>query len=213
MQKFRLKFLIVASLLLSSINNSVKAENTSAIPEVKGFENWKPLVKDLEVDLTMLALCSQPPPRPAEGLLSHPISADGNSRISEVKEKKVSVYANDLAHSHIVNKKTGLFPAGSIIVKEKIRDPNKHALNSLGIMIKHAAGFDPVNSDWEFIFVDNNKNVARGTKQLPNCYSCHRTGHYLQQKASDFVFVSTYDPAPSRYNQSLPRARRDGALP
>lgn len=182
---------------------SVKAENSGVVSEIKGFENWKALVKDLPVTFQMISLCSHPgfAKVPSEPIGMHANSANGT--VAYLGDKKVSVYANDSAYSHIVNGEAGDFPLGAMIVKEKIRDGKNHAHNSLGIMIKQKVGFDPVNANWEFVFVDDSQKVARGSKELANCYACHRGGDSFGQKAADFVFVSTYKEIRARSSKAI----------
>lgn len=189
----QVRFSLLLILILAFYGaQTVKAENSEALAEVKGFENWKPLVKELPVSFRMVALCSRPGfvNLPSESIGMHADSADGT--LKNATNKKISVYANDSAFTHIKDAEAGEFPVGSIIVKEKLRDAAGHEENSLGIMIKQKKGFDPANADWEFLFVDESRNVFRGTKDLNNCYVCHRGGDSFGQKAQDLVFVTTY---------------------
>ena len=106
-------------------------------------------------------------------------------------ETQIKVYANELAAKVIDGGLKGLFPSGSIVVKEKLPGDAAGDSEALGIAVKHEAGFDPAHSDWEFIYKSGGK-IARGPLELKNCYDCHSSKAYGDAQTSDYVFVDRY---------------------
>ena len=75
------------------------------------------------------------------------------------------------------------FPAGSVIVKEKLQRDRK-TVAGVGGMIKRDKGYDPEHGDWEFFYWD--KDVGFSTGRLAKCAECH-----AKARASDFVYSRT----------------------
>lgn len=71
------------------------------------------------------------------------------------------------------------FPVGATIVKEKLSQDG--SVKGVGAMIKHNAGYDSENGDWEFVYAEKNGRLLSG--RLTQCADCH-----LKAKKSDFVF-------------------------
>jgi hypothetical protein len=63
------------------------------------------------------------------------------------------VFANETALQAITNK-VNLFPEGSILVREKLKNQNDTKPEMLAVMIKRKAGFNTAGGDWEFLLVD-----------------------------------------------------------
>jgi Cytochrome P460 len=90
----------------------------------------------------------------------------------------VNLYVNEIAKQAIAER-VGLFPAGAVIVKEKLeRDVSAAAV---GGMVKRSAGFDPDHGDWEYFYATKSGGFASG--RLSTCVGCH-----AQAKARDYVF-------------------------
>ena len=90
----------------------------------------------------------------------------------------IHVYVNSLADETITQKRK-VFPAGAVIVKEKLGDDG--AVTGVGGMVKRAAGFDPKNGDWEYFYSDKASGFSIG--RLQNCADCHGN-----VKETDYVF-------------------------
>jgi hypothetical protein len=92
----------------------------------------------------------------------------------------IRVYANPIAKAAIDGKKAR-FPAGSILVKEKLLDRKVHAVTA---MIRKHDGFDHTDAknNWRFFYVDEDEEMQFG--RIESCRACH-------QKAakSDFAFL------------------------
>lgn len=89
----------------------------------------------------------------------------------------IHIYANPLANSVIAQKRK-VFPAGAVIVKEKLGDDG--AVTGIGGMVKRASGFDPRNGDWEWFYSDKASGFTMGKMQ--NCADCH-----ANSKDKDYV--------------------------
>lgn len=90
----------------------------------------------------------------------------------------VHLYVNPVAMPTITSRVAD-FPAGSIIVKEKLADGGK--VSGVGGMIKREAGYDTTNGDWEYFYSGNPGEFASG--RITSCIDCHRAA-----KATDYVY-------------------------
>ena len=90
----------------------------------------------------------------------------------------VHIYANPPAED-VIKVNTGVFPAGAVIVKEKLAADG--SVTGVGGMIKRAPGFDAKNGDWEYFYSDSAAGFSIG--KLQNCADCHANA-----KAADYVF-------------------------
>ena len=91
------------------------------------------------------------------------------------------VYANELARAALAGDLK--FPAGSIIVREKLSKPDDVTPQLLAVMVKRAAGFNPKGGDWEFLTVDGALTKVTGRQKTGSCLDCHAS-----QRERDFVF-------------------------
>jgi len=73
-------------------------------------------------------------------------------------------------------------PQGSIIVKEKLADPNSKNPELLTVMHKREKGYNPKSGDWEYLVIDGTGKQVQAQGRLENCQSCH-----AQWKRTDFV--------------------------
>lgn len=93
------------------------------------------------------------------------------------------VYANDLARPALAGATRAKFPAGSIIVREKLAREGDAAPQLLAIMIKRAPGFNPKGGDWEFLTADGSATKIRERQKSGSCLDCHAS-----RREQDFVF-------------------------
>jgi hypothetical protein len=89
----------------------------------------------------------------------------------------VRVFANPLAAGAFDSRR--VFPEGSILVKEKVRDVQSGIPSAHGVMIKRGKGFSPSTGDWEFLFYPSQRGAS-----FTNCSNCHQSAQH------DFVFGS-----------------------
>jgi hypothetical protein len=92
--------------------------------------------------------------------------------------KSIHLYANPSAMRAVTNE-GGVFPVGSVIVKEKFINTNQ--IDGIGGMIKRTPGFDPTNGDWEYFYYSVSGTLTLG--RLQNCIDCHRGA-----RTNDYVF-------------------------
>lgn len=92
------------------------------------------------------------------------------------------VFANDLALGQIYNDKPA-FPAGAMIVREKLLKETDAVPELVTVMLKHEKGFSPKSNDWEFFVLDANIANVKKTEKVGDCSKCH-----VQASETDFVF-------------------------
>lgn len=95
----------------------------------------------------------------------------------------VRLYASEEAFTILQEGEGRNFPTGSIIVKEKLLNPDDTEPTALGMMIKREAGFDPNAGDWEFAYWIQDGGFIEGNEALSNCVQCHH-----EQTTTDMVF-------------------------
>lgn len=107
------------------------------------------------------------------------VGGDGNPH----REKFINVYVNDAGRRAMLEQRWPRFPAGSLIVKEKLpgRDEGV-APELLTVMLKREAGYDPEGGDWEYVVLDGRGEGVRARGKLESCRGCH-----LSAKDTDFV--------------------------
>jgi hypothetical protein len=72
------------------------------------------------------------------------------------------------------------FPVGAAIVKQKLRDDDVIAL---GIMVKHAPGYDSAHGDWAFGYWEQASGLSSGAEPASSCGGCHAGAK------TDYVFT------------------------
>jgi hypothetical protein len=82
------------------------------------------------------------------------------------------------------------YPEGAIILKHKdllsLRDAERQS-HGTGGMIKRETGYDTHNGDWEYFYVDEEKQITVG--RLGNCIDCHANA-----SDRDYVFGDWANP-------------------
>lgn len=76
-----------------------------------------------------------------------------------------------------------VFPAGSIIVREKLLNATAPAPDMLAVMVKRSKGFSPKSNDWEFLVVSGDGKKIERREKGGACLRCHGA-----QAHRDFVF-------------------------
>jgi hypothetical protein len=100
------------------------------------------------------------------------------------------VYVNSLARE-VVNATAPAirFPAGAIIVREKLAKADDAQPQLLAVMIKRGRGFNPKANDWEFLMLDGAMSKILERQKKGSCLDCHTS-----EKQHDFV----HSPAGAR---------------
>ena len=94
-----------------------------------------------------------------------------------------AVYVNKLAREAMIAEPRINYPRGSIIVREKLTKPDDTQPQSIVVMIKRAAGFNPAANDWEFLVTDAALTKIRERQKTGRCLNCH-----VSQREHDFVY-------------------------
>ncbi|RYG53060.1 hypothetical protein EON80_33105 [bacterium] len=99
-------------------------------------------------------------------------------------KKFIRVYVNKVGEKQMTTRKNPRFPVGSVIVKQKLPLNSKvsktkfrkvsPAPELLTVMIKHKAGYDPKNGDWEYMVTDGAGRKVSQRGQIESCQNCHR---------------------------------------
>ncbi len=160
--------LVFAALI--AVQYAASAVEVVVLPSsLADYTTWKRLTPDgYAIPPQLAALCTSPAPA------ASPKSVEVYGPHANTF---VRVFANPLASSAFDSR--GVFPEGSILVKEKVRDARSGIPSADGVMIKRRKGFNPSTDDWEFLFYPS----QRGTS-FTNCSNCHQSAQH------DFVFGS-----------------------
>jgi hypothetical protein len=75
------------------------------------------------------------------------------------------------------------FPAGSILVREKLLTPTAASPDVLVVMVKREKGFNPKANDWEFLTVSGDVKKIDKREKEGKCQQCHAS-----EAKNDFVF-------------------------
>ncbi len=94
------------------------------------------------------------------------------------------VYANAAARGPILSPMPQPFPAGSVIVREKLARADSERPELLAVMIKRAPGFNPAGGDWEFLLVDGAASKVVERQKKGSCLDCHAS-----RRERDFVYT------------------------
>lgn len=98
-------------------------------------------------------------------------------------EKFVTVFVNDAGRRAMLEELRPRFPAGSLVVKEKLTARDSSEPELLTAMYKREAGYDPEGGDWEYMVLDGRGREVRARGRLESCRACH-------QAVADTDFVS-----------------------
>jgi hypothetical protein len=108
----------------------------------------------------------------------------------------VNVFMNDVAQKHFASGSKEAYPAGSIVVKEKLPaiSPAKagDGVAAVAGFIKHAAGYNAGTKDWEAFYVDDKGAMERDPGKLTSCANCHKNA------LTDFVYGDFAKPPPAK---------------
>ena len=160
------------SISLTAAHATANAGNP--VKEIAGYHDWSKVNSEPQLmpDPTAI-LCAQ-------------VIRDGTK--NPHNNKYLTVYVNDPGRQAMYQQLTPKFPAGSVIVKEKLPEKSSQAPELLTVMIKRGAGFNPASGDWEYMIVDGTGTKVMAQGKLENCQLCHTT-----RSGTDYVF-RTYLP-------------------
>jgi predicted metal-binding protein len=92
------------------------------------------------------------------------------------------VYANDPA-SPEMEKADPVFPAGAIIVREKMKTEDSETPETVIAMVKREKGFSKKTDDWEFFVFDGEYFKVNTRETRGSCAECHSNA-----RQTDWVF-------------------------
>lgn len=180
---------LLAALLAVTLS-AVSAEKAPLpLPkEVSGYTSWKRInTKPLRLPDQTAQLCAASVP------------AQPNPH----RQYWFNVYVNKKGEKAMQKPKSPVFPVGTTIVKEKLKEENATTPAVRTVMIKRERGFDRETGDWEYLVIGLKGGVTRDTiirekvRTLSHCRSCHE-----KVKGNDYVF-RTYLPKPLRKTPTL----------
>jgi hypothetical protein len=90
------------------------------------------------------------------------------------RDKYVTVYVNDAGRRAMLEEMRPRFPAGTLIVKEKLPARDAEEPELLTAMLKHESGYDPEGGDWEYFVLDGRGREVRARGRLESCRACHQ---------------------------------------
>ncbi len=98
------------------------------------------------------------------------------------RDKFVTVYVNEAGRRPMLEARAPRFPAGTLIVKEKLPSKDSASPELLTAMLKREAGYDREGGDWEYLVFDGRGEEVRARGKLESCRACH-----LDYSGQDFV--------------------------
>ena len=164
------QMIAVICLALSALAlNSPFAQQRSSLPapvdskalhaEILKYKTWTVVNSDpVKLDPIMSVLCAAP-------VKSGPETPHN--------DKYIRVYVNDVGREAMLKAKNPTFPAGSIVIKEKLSQKQSETAEFYTIMLKREAGYDPRSGDWQFLIMDSSRARIEKPANVESCQSCH----------------------------------------
>jgi hypothetical protein len=152
-------------------------ERVSAkVKEIEGYRTWKKVnsVPQLMPDRVAMSCAILRSPETGKPLQSGPHAG-----------VHFNVYVNSTGQKAMLGEKSPAFPAGSVIVKEKLASKESTNPQLLTVMIKHEKGYNERSGDWEYMVTDGTGAKVEGRGMMENCQACH-----VGQKKTDYLFRS-----------------------
>lgn len=185
MKNLKMKIVVLAVLplvaLVIAFSFSGKHETSSAqasteqVKEIEGYRNWTKVNSPPQLMRDVVAM-SCVAFRSASGQSVDP-------KTNPHLKKFITVYVNDIGRKAMMGQKTPTFPEGSVIVKEKLPDPQSQTPELLTVMMKEKKGFNPEIGDWEFMVTNGDGTAVEARGNLANCQACH-----FNEQRTDYIF-------------------------
>lgn len=124
------------------------------------------------------------PPPDAGGVSSAVVTVRGQSDAKHGNQPSYAVvYLNELASESYSDQNRPKFRIGSIIVREKLPEPDAKQPELLTVMIKREPGFNPKGGDWLFLTLAGDGSRVTERTKTGACLECHQSA-----RNDDFVF-------------------------
>ena len=175
----------------TSLNGAQTTTSDSLETARSDYRRWARVNPEpLKIPDWLAAMCKLPPP-------------DQQARLDSPHSDEYSnVYVNPTGTSAMSLAGDRVFPAGTIIVKEKLLKVDDKLAEALGLMIKHEKGYNPEGDDWEYAYWQTGGTIQRGIEAAQHCQACHigttispdmeayyrQSGEWVSRKARDSVF-------------------------
>lgn len=88
------------------------------------------------------------------------------------KDYYCHVYVNELALKPM-NSGEGIYPVGSLIIKQKYSDQRGINTELFTVMRKMGDGYDTENNNWEYSIVDASATTVMSRGRTDSCINCH----------------------------------------
>lgn len=135
------------------------------------------LLRDRKVAL--IQVTEKPHEVPSLGSLCSPPPA--GSLFTPHDEFWIHVFVTPEA-TNIIKSGKGLYPEGTIILKQKFLDPEAKQTEFYTGMRKREQGYNPAVGDWEFFTLDKTGTKVTARGKIDSCMDCH-----ANWKETDFV--------------------------
>lgn len=162
--------IVAAAFLPASVTRRpAEKDSKTLLAEFGTYRQWTlvnptPVIMDLQIS----KLCGRPN-LPADNPNPH-------------SRKYISVYVNQLGREAMMTLLKPEFPEGSMIVKEKLRNPKATAPELLTAMVKREKGYNPESGDWEYFVLDGSASTITAQGKIEKCQICH-----VDSKNTDYV--------------------------
>jgi hypothetical protein len=93
----------------------------------------------------------------------------------------IDVYVTRSGYS-VMKSGTGVYPKGTMILKQKYTDPEGKKTDLFTGMRKREKGYNPETGDWEFFVLNSTRTSATALGRIESCIDCHASF-----KSNDFV--------------------------
>ena len=105
------------------------------------------------------------------------------------QDRYIKVYITPESKQTLLEGK-GVYPPGTLIVKEKCRDAAGQDTELFTAMLKHEAGYNPACGDWEFLVLDRDTRITAAGK-IESCMECHQKFQHTDYVARVYLQGAT----------------------
>jgi hypothetical protein len=110
-----------------------------------------------------------------------PAPGDRSAPIDPHEGHWIHVYVSQRGHDAMMTG-TGVYPQGTVILKQKLRDAAGNETELFTGMLKRDKGYNTAAGDWEFFALNADATAVLPLKDFKSCVGCHQPF-----RATDFV--------------------------
>lgn len=89
----------------------------------------------------------------------------------------------------------GLYPVGTVIVKQKFSDATAKSAELYTLMRKREQGYDPEHGDWEYSIVNRQATQVLARGRIESCIECHKAHEKTDYVTRQYMRQNITDPA------------------